>query len=250
MKHTHSKDRTPIAFDQAGQGPPLILVMGAFNDRATAAPLAAALAANFSVLRYDRRGRGDSGDAAAYAVEREVEDIEALLRTAGGTASLFGYSSGAALALEAAAQGLPIAKLALYELPPAQSPEHPARLAELLAEGRRGDAVEYFQRRVVGIPEPVVVQFRSAPFRPALEAMAHTLVYDASIIAEGRLSAERLARIEQPTLAIAGGASPPVMRQTAATLCASLPNARSVSIDGATHDIVPSQLAPVLRDFF
>src|SRR5215831_12636189 len=160
MHETTSRDGTTIAFDRTGEGPPVILVVGAFNTRSTGAPLAAFLAPRFTVLSYDRRGRGASGDAAGYAVEREVEDLEALIEAAGGSASVFGYSSGAVLALAAAARGLPIAKLALYELPPAQAPEHAAELASLVAAGRRGDAVEYFQARVVGIPEPVVAQLR------------------------------------------------------------------------------------------
>ena len=119
---------------------------------------------------------------------------------------MFGYSSGAMLALRAAAGGLAISKLALFELPPSQPPEHAVALAALVAAGRRGEAVEYFQRRVVGIPEPVVAQLRHAPFRPALE-MAHTLVYDTEILAEGGLPPERVREVRPPTLAVAGGAS-------------------------------------------
>jgi pimeloyl-ACP methyl ester carboxylesterase len=251
MNKTSSRDGTAIAFDQTGKGPPVILVVGAFNDRMTGAPLAASLAPRFTVFTYDRRGRGDSGDAAQYAVEREVEDLEAVIRAAGGSASVFGYSSGAVLALKAAARGVVITKVAAYELPPAaQSADHATELAALIAAGRRGDAVEYFQRRMVGIPEHVVAQLRHAPFRPALEAMAHTLVYDATIMAEGRLSPELLANVRQPTLAIAGGASPPFMRETADALARSLPNGRSATIEGATHDIDPAILGPVLERFF
>lgn len=250
MNETRSEDGTIIAFDQAGQGPPVILVMGAFNDRRTGAALAAFLAARFTVLSYDRRGRGDSGDGVHYAVERELEDLDAVIRAAGGSACVLGYSSGAALALEAAAHSAAITKVALYELPPAQSAQHAAELASLVSSGRRGDAVEYFQRRIVGIPEDVVAQVRHAPFRSALEAMAHTLVYDATIMREGRLSADLLAGVRQPTLAIAGGASPPVMREVADALVRSLPNGRTVTLDGATHDIVPAVLGPVLEQFF
>lgn len=251
MKKTTSRDGTAIAFEETGEGPPLILVVGAFNDRMTGAPLAAFLAPRFTVFSYDRRSRGDSGDAAQYAVEREVEDLEAVIRAAGGSASVLGYSSGAVLALKAAARGVAITKLALYETPPsAEAAAHAAQLATLVAAGRRGDAVEYFQRRMVGIPEQVVAQLRHAPFRPALEAMAHTLVYDATILGDGPLSPELLANVRQPTLAIAGGASPPAMREVAEALARSLPNARSVTIEGATHDIVPAVLGPVLEGFF
>ncbi|MGK3982668.1 alpha/beta fold hydrolase [Sorangium sp. So ce136] len=248
MKKTTSRDGTTIAFDQTGQGAPVILVMGAFNDRTTGVPLAAHLARRFTVLAYDRRGRGDSGDAATYAIDREVEDLDAVIQAAGGAAAVFGYSSGARLALAAAARGLAITRLALYETPPVQPAEHTQALASLVAAGRRGDAVEYFQRRMVGIPDEVVVQLRHAPFRPALEAMAHTLVYDATIVADGR-SPAALAEVRQPALAIAGGAGAPVMRQVAETLAAQLPGGRAVTIEGATHDIAPALLAPVLEPF-
>ncbi|WP_437518193.1 alpha/beta fold hydrolase [Sorangium sp. So ce1099] len=247
-KKTTSRDGTTIAFDQTGQGAPVILVLGAFNDRTTGAPLAAHLARRFTVLAYDRRGRGDSGDAATYAIDREVEDLDAVIQAAGGAAAVFGYSSGALLALAAAARGLAITRLALYEAPPVGPAEHAQALASLVEAGRRGDAVEYFQRRMVGIPDEIVAQLRHAPFRPALEAMAHTLVYDATIVADGRITAA-LAEVRQPTLAIAGGAGAPVMRQVAETLAAQLPGGRAVTIEGATHDIAPALLAPVLERF-
>src|SRR5947209_15976870 len=191
MPNVVSKDGTRIAFDRHGEGQPIILVVGAFNERSTGTPLATFLAPHFAAYTYDRRGRGDSGDTAPYAVEREIDDLAALIAEAGGSAAVFGYSSGANLALQAAASGLPITKLALYEAPylvdhngqqPRTHPNHAAQLSELIAAGRRGDAVEYFQQQMVGIPEEVVVQMRRAPFRPALEAIAHTLVYDATIL--------------------------------------------------------------------
>ncbi len=249
MNQILSKDGTAIAYDQRGHGPPIVLVMGAFNTRSTGGALATHLAAHFSVFCYDRRGRGESGDAPAYRVEREVEDLEAVISATGGSASVFGFSSGAALALEAASCCPAITKLMLYELPPAQSGEHPAKLEALVAAGRRGEAVEYFQRYVVGIPEHIVAELRHAPFRPALEAMAHTLAYDATLVSEGRLSADLLARVCQPTLAIAGGASPPFMREVAAQVARSLPNASAVTIDGATHHLDEELLGPVLEEF-
>ena len=249
MQKLTSRDGTTIACEKTGQGPPVILVVGAFNDRLTGAPLATFLAPRFTVFTYDRRGRGESGDAVEYAIQREVEDLEELIRVAGGSASVFGYSSGAVLALMAAASHLAITRLALYEAPPAQSSDHAAKLAALIKAGRRGDAVEYFQARVVGIPEHVVAQLRHAPFRPGLERMAHSLVYDATIISDPR-STELFANVRQPTLAIAGGASAPVMGETAEAIARSLPNGRSLTIDGATHDIVPAVLAPVLARFF
>jgi pimeloyl-ACP methyl ester carboxylesterase len=249
-----SKDGTRIAFDQLGQGPPLILVLGAFNDRRTGAALAQRLSSHFQVYNYDRRGRGQSTDAAqgpsnSYDLERELDDLEALIATAGGSASVCGYSSGAALTLLAAARGARISRLALYELPPAQSPAHAAELASLIAAERRAEAVEYFQRQVVGIPEPVVARLRQAPFRPALEAMAHTLVYDARLIASDRLGPALLAQIQTPCLAIAGSESPPALREAATAAARALPNGRALTLPGATHDLDPELLAPALESF-
>jgi pimeloyl-ACP methyl ester carboxylesterase len=248
-----SKDGARIAFDRIGQGPPIILVVGAFNDRSTGAPLASFLAERFTTFTYDRRGRGDSGDQAPYDVERELEDLAALLAAAGGSAHVFGYSSGAILALKAAARGLPIAKLALYEAPfgsPLASPDHPARLAQLIAEGRRGDAVEYFQAKVVGIPEDVVARLRHAPFRPALERMAPTLVYDSLITADASIPTALAATIEAPTLVLAGGASFPFMKESARALARALPHGEARILEGQSHDLVPAALGPVLMRFF
>src|SRR5512136_3089047 len=148
MQKVTSKDGTPIAFGKTGHGPAIILVSGALGDRSAAAPLTPLLSPHFTVLAYDRRGRGDSGDTAPYAVEREVEDIDALVTEAGGSAFVYGHSSGAVLALEAAARGLAITRLALYEPPfivdnshPPVSADYVARLNQLVAAGRRGDAV-------------------------------------------------------------------------------------------------------------
>jgi pimeloyl-ACP methyl ester carboxylesterase len=254
MQKVLSRDGTALAFDRFGDGPPLILVVGAFNDRATGAPLATFLAPHFRVFNYDRRGRGESGDTAPYAIDREIEDLAALIAEAGGAAAVFGYSSGACLALQAAAHGLPITRLALFEPPyrvgpTGTPPNHAAHLAELIAAGRRGDAVEYFQTEMVGIPPDVVAQFRHAPFRPALEAMAHTLVYEAVILGDGSLPAEMVRAITVPTLAIAGGAGFPFMRVTAQALADTMPNGQAHIMEGQTHDIMPAVLGPVLEAF-
>ncbi|MGB8644891.1 MAG: alpha/beta hydrolase [Anaerolineae bacterium] len=250
MSTVTSKDGTRIAFEQSGAGPAIILVVGAFNDRATGAPLARFLEPHFTVFNYDRRGRGDSGDTAPYAIEREIQDLQALIATAGGSAFVFGYSSGATLALRAAAQGLAISQLALYEPPPTggKAGNLAPRLAELIAAGRRGDAVELFQTEAVGIPAAVVAQLRNAPFRPALEKMAHTLVYESTIL--GALPAGLVASVQAPTLVIDGAASPEVMRHAAQSLAEALPAGRYRTLDGQGHDIVPAVVAPVLQEFF
>jgi pimeloyl-ACP methyl ester carboxylesterase len=257
MRTTLSADGTKIAFDQTGQGPPVILVVGAFNDRSTGAPLAKALESRLTVLNYDRRGRGASGDTQPYAVEREIEDLGALIREAGGAAGVFGYSSGAHLALAAAAQGLNITKLALYDAPfivgddvPRPPKDIAAQLATLVSSNRRGDAVELYQTRLVGIPEPVVVQLRQAPFRPALEAMAHTLVYDATLIGDLSVPTAQLQSIKTPTLVVYGTESPALMGTAAKALVVALPNGDVRPLDGQTHDIVPAVLGPVLLEFF
>jgi pimeloyl-ACP methyl ester carboxylesterase len=251
-----SKDGTTIAFDRLGDGPPVILVCGGSTDRMANGPLAALLAPHFTVFNYDRRGRGDSGDTAPYAVKREVEDIDAVVTAAGGSASLYGTSSGAALALEAAASGLPVAKLALWEppfildesaRPPADQVE---RYNEMIAEGRRGDAVEYFMSKVVGLPPEFVAHARTQPFWAAQEALAHTLAYDATIMGDGSLPTERAASVMAPTLVIAGGADFPWMRETAQALADALPDGQTRILEGQGHNVDPAVLAPELVEFF
>jgi pimeloyl-ACP methyl ester carboxylesterase len=256
MKAVTSADGSRIAFDQFGAGKPIILAVGAFNERSTTEPLARALAPRFTVVNYDRRGRGDSGDTPPYSVEREIEDLDALIAEAGGSSAVFGYSSGATLALKAAANGLTITKLALYEPPflvdesrPPLPADLPERLAQLISASRRGDAVELYQTKAIGMPEDVVAQMRHAPFRPALEAIAHTLVYDATIIGDLRLPTELIASIATPTLVIEGEKSPPMMRNAARAVANALPNGHLCTLPDQTHDISPDATAAVLEDF-
>ena len=257
MRKVISKDGTPIAFDQSGEGPPIILVVGAFNESSTGAPLAAQLSEHFTVFNYDRRGRGESGDTAPYAIEREIEDLAALITEAGGSSSVFGYSSGAILALMAAARGLTITKLALYDPPFLVDAESSRRfkdlvgqLAELIASDHRGEAVELFQRKAIGIPAEVITQLRQAPFWPALEDIAHTLVYEATLLGDMPALAELMASIPVSTLVISGGEIQARMLQAAQAVADALPNAQYRSLEGQTHDIVPAVLAPVLEEFF
>ena len=257
MKTVTSADGTTIAFDRFGSGPPLIMVAAAFNTRSgSTEPLAVALSDRFTVLNYDRRGRGDSGDTAPYSVEREIEDIDALIASAGGSSAVFGHSSGATLALLAAAQGSAISKLALYEPPflvdesrPPLAADLPERLAALVAAGRRGDAVELYQTEGIGIPEDVVAQMRNAPFRPALEAIAHTLAYDATIVGDLKLPTALIASVTTPTLVIDGENSPPLLRNAARAVAETLPNGRQVTLAGQTHDISPDVTAAALAEF-
>ena len=250
MRTVTSKDGTRIAFDQSGTGPAIILVVGAFNDRATGVPLARALEGHFTVFNYDRRGRGESGDSAPYAVEREIEDIDALIAQAGGSAFVFGYSSGATLALRAAAHGAAISSLALYDPPPtgARAGELAPQLTAMIAAGQRGDAVELFQIEAVGIPAAIVAQMRNAPFRPALEKIAHTLIYESTILQA--LPTGLTASVPTPTLVIDGEQSHPLLRQAAQALADALPNGEYRTLQGQGHDIVPSAVAPVLEAFF
>ena len=261
MSEVRSKDGTPIAFDRSGAGPPLIVVLGALNDRSSAAPFAEALGPNFTLYAYDRRGRGDSGDTPPYAVDREVEDIDALISEAGGSAVVYGHSSGAVLALEAAARGLAIPKLALYEPPfivddsrPSLPGNYVATLQELASSGRRGDAVAYFMTAGVGLPAEMADQMRGAPMWPALEELAPTLVYDGIIMGDtmsGRaLPSEWAISVTVPTLVMDGGASPAWQRNAVRALADLLPHAQGRSLEGQDHDVAPEVLAPVLVEFF
>jgi pimeloyl-ACP methyl ester carboxylesterase len=258
-----SKDGTTIAFDRSGDGPPVVLVGGALSTRGAAEPLAALLAPSFTVYAYDRRGRGggDSGDTPPYEVEREVEDIQALVQEAGGSAFAFGHSSGGVLALETAAHTLGITKLALYEPPfivdDSRSPvpdDYVEHLAELASTDRRSDAVEYFMLTGVGVPPEAVAPMKELPFWPALEAVAHTLPYEMRVVGDHLsgtpLPPDRWGSVTIPTLVIDGGASPPWLGNAAQGLVDVLPDAQRRTIEGQTHDADPTLLAPVLEEFF
>ena len=260
MKKVTSKDGTEIAFDRSGDGPPVVLVGGALSTRGAAETLAGLLAPSFSLYAYDRRGRGDSGDTPPYAVEREVEDIQALVEDAGGSAFAFGHSSGGVLALEAAAHTLGITKVALYEPPfivddsrPPLPTDYIERLTELASTDRRGDAVEYFMVTGVGVPIEAVASMRAESFWPGLESVAHTLSYDGRVMGDqmsGKpLPSDRWASVTIPTLVIDGGESPPWQRNAVQGLVDVLAEARRLTIEGQTHDVDPVLLAPVLEEF-
>jgi pimeloyl-ACP methyl ester carboxylesterase len=255
MEKVTSSDGTVIAFDQIGSGTPLILVAGASCDRGADAGLATALAESFTVLNFDRRGRGDSTDTAPYAVEREVEDLAVLLDAAGGSATVVGLSSGGALAAHAAAAGLPLTHLVLWE-PPYRldaegqhaSREYAETLSGLLADDRRGDALELFMR-MVGVPEPMIAGMRQSPYWAAGEALAPTLAYDAAVMGDGAVPVDRLGQVVAPTLVLAGGASPAWMRESAAAAAAAVPGADTRVLEGQTHDVDAVVLAAAVRTF-
>ncbi|MFI0512718.1 alpha/beta fold hydrolase [Streptomyces sp. WSLK1-5] len=255
-KKTLSRDGTPIAYARTGQGPAVILVSGAMSTGGTVAPLAVPLSERFDVLVYDRRGRGASGDTAPYAVAREVEDLAALIGTAGGEASLCGISSGGALVLEAAASGLPVRRAAVYETPYAdfleggaeQNAEYTEQLTAALDEGRRGDAVELFLR-LTGMGEQTIQGARQSPMWSGMEAVAPTLAYDNAVMAGGLVPRDRLASVTVPVLAVAGGASPAWMREGTRAVAEAVPEGSYRVLEGQTHMVDPTALAPVLAEF-
>ncbi|MFE3824225.1 alpha/beta fold hydrolase [Streptomyces sp. NPDC059092] len=256
MCKVKSGDGTPIAYRRSGEGPPVILVGGAFSTAESEAPLARLLAPRFATITYDRRGRGASGDRAPYAVEREVEDLAALLAAAGGSAALFGVSSGGALVLEAVAAGLPVTQFAVYEPPYATDPAalpakaaYTERLTELLARGERDDAVELFLSAMELHPATITAMRRS-PLWPDLAAVAHTLAYDNQVLGEGLIPVRRLSAVTTRAMIVDGGASPPVVRDAARAAAQALPRGRHRTLTGQTHEVAPHVLAPVLEEFF
>jgi pimeloyl-ACP methyl ester carboxylesterase len=262
MSVAHSKDGTAIAFERTGSGPPLIIVDGAlcWRESGPARKLAAELADRFTAITYDRRGRGESGDTTPYAVQREVEDIEALIGEAGGRAHVCGLSSGGVLAMEAARNGATIDKLAVYEAPfivddsrpPAPSSYVPD-LNTLLAEGRRGDAVKLFMR-LVGMPAVLVALTPLFPAWKKLKGVAHTLPYDAACMGDTQagkpLDAEHWGAVGVPTLVLVGGKSPAWMANGMQSLAEVLPRARRQVLEGQTHMVKAKAVAPALERFF
>ncbi len=267
MQHITSKDGTIIAFDRVGQGPALILVAGAIATRAAAAGLSAALAPHFTVFAYDRRGRGESGDTAPYAALREVEDIEALIDGVGGSVFVFGHSTGAVLALEAARLLPPtITKLAVYEPPfliddsrPPAPEDYVPHLSELISSGRRGEAVAYFMKGV-GTPAELMAQMRQSPMWPGVEAVAHTVVYDAIMMGDtlrgDPLSLSKWASVTVPTLVMDGtvffghAESHGFLRHGAQELARILPHAQRRTLEGQDHGPTDDVLASALKEFF
>ncbi len=250
-----SQDGTTIAFERGGSGPALILVdaAGCFRGFGPMAELAKVLVAEFMVVTYDRRGRGESTDTLPYAVDREIDDLQALIEAVGGSAFVYGFSSGAVLALHAAGRGLAIPRLALFE-PPLHFPDEPppesdlgAEITELVAAGRRGDAVEHFHMSI-GVPDEITAGIRQSPSWPALESLAHTLVYDT--VVTDSMPAERLVTIATPTLVLNSSGTDARLDGWARRIAATLPNGSHCSLPGEWHGVPPEDLLPVLKEYF
>jgi pimeloyl-ACP methyl ester carboxylesterase len=266
MHTTTSKDGTTIAYEKLGSGPPVVLVDGAFCRRAfgpmpTLAPL---LAKHFTVLHYDRRGRGDSGDTQPYASDRELEDLVAVVQAAGGEPFLYGISSGAALALRGVASGIKVKKLVVYEPPFAldgthtpSPPDYREQIAGSMERGDRDAAVKLFMK-AVGAPAFAIFMMRLMPnVWPKLRAVAHTLAYDFALLGDtqsggplpGELR-EKLASIQVPTLAMAGGKSPNWMHHASKTVASTVQHGEFRVIPGQDHNLGAKALLPVLLEYF
>jgi pimeloyl-ACP methyl ester carboxylesterase len=255
MDPVRSRDGTVIAYTRQGRGPALILVTGGLDDGSENAPLAAASASSFTAFSFNRRGRAASGDTPPYALEREIEDIDALIREAGGSAYLYGVSTGGALVLEGAAAGLAVDALAVYEVPYMTSGpaiqawrEYVGRLEVALAAGDRGQAGELFMR-LAGSPEEQISEARNSPYWPGVEALAHTLAYDAACLGDGAPPTDRLATITQPTLVVTGGRDE-LFESAARAIEASMPHAERLVLQGQGHVVDPVAMASALTQFF
>ncbi|HUA06542.1 MAG TPA: alpha/beta hydrolase [Solirubrobacteraceae bacterium] len=253
MEMIQSADGTRIAVDRSGAGAPLVIVLGAFCDRSTSKPLAALLAPRYTVYEYDRRARGDSSNGLRLSIEREVQDLAAVVTAAGEAPFVYGHSSGALLALEAAARGVQMRRLAVYEPPYTGAhdpgPEFGRHLDELVATGRRDEAAEQWLA-VTGTPPPIIESIKRGPGWVQRQALAHTLSQDLRLANSGRVPLERLDAIEIPVLALAGADSPPWASLTTAVLAGSLPHASERIVDGQQHIPADSVIGEILESFF
>ncbi len=264
METVTSNDGSRIAYDRLGSGPAVILVAGALGYRKfkKMEELAKLLAGSCTVINYDRRGRGDSTEVKPFALEREIEDIAALIEAAGGSASLWGWSSGGALALRAAGRGIGVERVAIYEVPfvvtpgaERPTPDYGERLDELVAAGDRNAAVRHFMRNAIGVPAPFVALMRLTPMWKGLKATAHTLPYDWAALGKHRmygapLDAQEWAAVTVPTLVVYGAKSAPVLQQGSRALAEVLPDAELRELEGVGHNVKMEALAPVLVEFF
>lgn len=251
MSHVTSTDGTKIVYDKVGSGPAVVLLYVGPSTRISNAGLAALLADRFTVYTYDRRGRGESSGSVEAGADREFEDLAAVLTEAGGSANVYGSSGGAMIALEAAARGLSIARLALWE-PPYDMPvpaDWGQQVADRVAADRRGDAVAYWMTNVTGLPEEMVAGMRHAPFWASMEAEAHGLIADAAIVGDLSFPEARVAKVRVPTLVLDGG-SASFLAGGAALVAASVPGAVHKSLEGQPHNVADAAMAPELANFF
>jgi hypothetical protein len=260
METTTSADGSTIAFDRLGTGPAVVLLPGATCTRGVTAPLAHVLAEHLTVLNVDRRGRGGSDDrsgAPPWELAREIEDVAAVVAAAGGTAAVYGHSSGAALALHAAAAGVGVDRLVMHDAPFAlpggedRARAWDAALHEMLLQGRDADAMAAFFQKV-GLPDQVIEGMRHAPHWPAMVEVAPTLAYDSAAMGDragGLVPDAVLARMGVPALVLVGGASPAFMGDVAAALVDGLPQARLARLTGQGHDAPPEVVAPHVVPF-
>jgi pimeloyl-ACP methyl ester carboxylesterase len=258
---TTSRDSTTIAYTKRGSGPPLIIVDGAFcyRENGPATELASLLAQHFTVFTYDRRGRGESGNTAPYTVEREIDDLRALAREAGGTPFVLGISSGGALSLQAVASGVNVKKIALYEPPyladgngPRSFEDVKNRLQSLVSTGDRAGAVRFFMTDVYGAPRAFVfaMPFLMPNAWKRNKLVVHTTPYDLTILGDRAVFNERRSSISVPALVIGGEKSPKELRDAVAAVANALPNAHSRFLPGQDHNISGPALVPVLFEFF
>ncbi|GAA2776342.1 alpha/beta hydrolase [Saccharopolyspora taberi] len=252
MTKVTSRDGTTIAYERTGSGPALVLVAPALQNRSAAVVLAELLSERFTVYNYDRRGRGESGDTAPYAVEREIEDLDAVIAEAGGSACVYGSSSGAVLAFRAATAGSRITRLAMFEPPfVGSSSGMVRRYADLIEAGDREGALEHLHR-AIGVPEGIVRRLPDSPTWPVMKAMAHTMLYDFAITSDddGAVPVQRLAAIITPTLVLASEGSSDLLRDAASATAEALPAGTYRCLPGQWHGVPEEALAAELADFF
>lgn len=255
MHKVVSRDGTTIAYERVGDGPPIVLLNGAFRDHTIFDPLVPKLAPHCTTYVYDRRGRGDSGDSPAYAMQREIEDLEAVICEAGGQAVVFAGSCGANLALEAAMGGAPITKLALHE-PYYRAEGYPKpptdfmdNLQALLADDKRGEAAEYFLAALLDLSPEMIADWRLGPLWAGNEANAHTLPYDTAICGDFTVPTTRLATLRTPTLVVNSDHTSDWLRAAAQATVAALPNGQGMQLPGSWHRIQMDILGATLATF-
>ena len=259
MRKVVSLDGTTIAYEKSGEGPPIVLLGGGFRDHTVFDSLVPHLAPHLTTYVYDRRGRGESGDSPNYSIQREVEDLTAVIeeaaRETGEQVSVFGGSTGGILSLETVMAGVKLKKLALleppYRMPGFQKPpaDFAERLNELLAQERRSEASEYFLAELVGFSQEEIDHWKSGPMWAANEVMAHTLPYDTALCGDGRLPVERIAETDIESIVISSDSTGGWLLAAAEATAEALPNGKHVVLPGVWHKVPPEVLAPALVEF-